>query len=152
MNFFVGFVILYYTLLNFSGFSQTPVLTRGPYLNIGTASSMVIHWRTDSTLNPVNSRVWYGTVLDTAQMTILDEPTATNDHVIQLSNLTESTKYFYAIGTSDHLLLGPDSNLYFKNWVSTEDIPQIYEITIPENLGVLGRSSVEECSLLRTEK
>jgi len=114
MKFFVVFVWLFFILLCYPGFSQLPELTRGPYLNMGTTSSMVIHWRTDSTLIPVDTRVWYGTVLDTSQMIVIDDPTLTYDHVIHLSSLSATTKYFYAIGTSNHLLHGPDSNLYFK--------------------------------------
>ena len=71
-----------------------PVLTRGPYLQVGTQTSIIIRWRTDIA---ENSRVKWGAVFGTYP-DIVDSATSTTEHIVQLSGLTADTRYWYTIG------------------------------------------------------
>ena len=87
-----------------------PVVTRGPYLNLGTTTSMVVRWRTDV---GADSKIWYGTTLDTTSMTSMGTASSVTDHEMNVTGLTANTKYFYAIGTTSIMLAGADSGHYF---------------------------------------
>ncbi len=89
--------------------AATPSVLRGPYLQMGTPTSIVVRWRTD--LAGV-SRVSYGTnAADLASF--VDGPASTTNHAVGLSNLVSDTTYYYAIGTTDSLLAG-DTNYFFR--------------------------------------
>lgn len=90
-----------------STFSQT--VTRGPYLQIGTPTSIVVRWRTSSASD---SRVRYGTTQGSLN-SIADDASSTTEHIVQLDGLSPNTKYFYSIGTSSATLAGDDANHYF---------------------------------------
>ncbi len=71
-------------------------VTRGPYLQLGTPSSIVVRWRT---ANQTDSRVRYGT--DPANLSqIVDMAGSTIEHEVVLDNLAPQTKYYYAVGNS----------------------------------------------------
>ena len=108
-------LLLFVLLLIVPGasFSQQ-TLVRGAYLNIGTPSSMIVRWRTDSTISTVDSKIWYGTQLDTSTMMTLFDATLKTNHEINITGLTAATKYFYAVGTSTEMLSALDSTQYFK--------------------------------------
>ncbi len=75
----------------------TPSLTRGPYLQIGTPTSITIRWRTDL---PTDSRVQYG--LDAANLTeSASDDEVTTEHILSLADLLPDTKYYYAAGAGD---------------------------------------------------
>lgn len=70
-------------------------VTRGPYLQMATPTSMVVRWRTDTT---EGSLVRYG--LSPEQLS--RNATAagvTTEHIVQLSDLEPDTRYFYNVGT-----------------------------------------------------
>ena len=89
---------------------QMALIVRGPYLQSGTDTSMVIRWRTDVS---TDSKVWYG-----------DSPTNLNqskivsgsftDHEVIISGLTSNTIYYYAIGDSNGQIAGANNDHYFK--------------------------------------
>ncbi|HIA37716.1 MAG TPA: metallophosphoesterase, partial [Flavobacteriales bacterium] len=64
--------------------AQTPGVIRGPYLNLGTSSSVVIRWRTDISSD---TKVWYGTQLDTATMVSVIDASATTEHELNITGL-----------------------------------------------------------------
>jgi len=80
-------------------------VTRGPYLQVGTPSSVTVRWRTDVAMA---GRVRYGT--DAANLSsVADEPVAGTDHVVRVGNLSPDTRYFYSVGTTTATLAaGPD--------------------------------------------
>ncbi|HXG47834.1 MAG TPA: metallophosphoesterase family protein [Methylomirabilota bacterium] len=83
-------------------------LVRGPYLQLGTRTSITIRWRTNL---PVDSRVRYGLAPD--QLTeVVTAPGPTTEHSMRLADLAANTKYYYAIGTSTNQLAG-DATHYF---------------------------------------
>ncbi|MDZ7363231.1 MAG: metallophosphoesterase [candidate division KSB1 bacterium] len=83
-------------------------VVRAPYLQIGTPTSIVVRWRTNI---PANSRVRYGTNLSNLSLSAQNS-SLTTEHVVQLSNLSPNTKYYYSIGTTTQTLAG-GSDFYF---------------------------------------
>lgn len=85
--------------------SPPPRLTRGPYLQKGTPTNMLVCWRTS---RAADSRVQFGLQPDALEWTVTDDALVT-DHVIALTNLTPNTRYYYAVGTREGILAGgPD--------------------------------------------
>lgn len=83
---------------------SAPSLTRGPYLQSGTPTSIVIRWRTDSA---TDSRVQFGAAPDSLTSSVND-PAATTEHQVGLSGLAPNTRYCYSIGSSSQVLSGGD--------------------------------------------
>ena len=106
--------------------AQTPVITRGPYLQVVTPTSIIIRWRTDQ---PTTGKVWYG--LSANQLTANQrEAQPTQEHVVSLSGLQPATRYTYAIGYDDtQLAAGADYS--FKTALPAGD-------TRPFRMWVLG--------------
>ncbi len=87
----------------------TTTVTRGPYLQKGTPTSLVARWRT----NLANvGRVRYGTTQTNLNL-FADEAAATTEHSVALNNLSPNTTYFYSIGTSASALAGGDADHFF---------------------------------------
>jgi hypothetical protein len=101
----IAFVVL--ALGTVPGNSQNVI--RGPYLQCGSASNMVVRWRTAS---PCDSRVRFGTNLTDLEF-LANDTTITSEHKVRVTNLNPNTKYFYSIGTSSNALAGGDSNHFF---------------------------------------
>ncbi len=85
-------------------------LLRGPYLNIGTSSSMVVKWRT--TDNEIGE-VKYGTDMNNLDQ-VANEPGAVRDHEVHVSGLSPFTKYYYTIGTGGQTYTANDGTFFFK--------------------------------------
>ncbi len=85
-------------------------VSRGPYLQTATPTSIVLKWRT----NPAtDTKVWYGTDPNNLNLSETTAPNVTN-HEIKISNLNPNTKYYYAIGNAAGQLQGATSDYYFK--------------------------------------
>jgi hypothetical protein len=81
-----------------------PVITRGPYLQRGTARTITIRWRTR---RPASSRV----VLGPAPARLNKEVTRselTTEHEVTLRGLEPRTRYYYAVGSTGGLAAGGD--------------------------------------------
>jgi hypothetical protein len=89
--------------------SSSATLTRGPYLQLGTATSIVVRWRTSV---PVVGRVQFGpspgVVAGSAQ-----ETSARTEHEVRLAGLVPDTIYYYSIGTPTTTIAG-DATFHFK--------------------------------------
>ncbi len=89
------------------GLAQNVV--RGPYLQIGTHTSIVIRWRTDAS---TDSRVSFGT--SSGNLTQAEDVSgATKEHEVMLTGLSPDTKYYYAVGTTDGVLAGGNNAHFF---------------------------------------
>ena len=85
-------------------------LTRGPYLQQGSATRMAIHWRT-STVE--DSKVQFG--FQPLQLNeVISDTELTKEHALVLEGLTPNTKYFYSIGDSTQILAGGDEKHFFE--------------------------------------
>jgi hypothetical protein len=84
--------------------SVPPVITRGPYLQMGTPYSIIVRWRSN---RPVDSRVRFGT--DPGNLSRIAEDTvSTSEHLVVLTNLVPDTRYYYSVGTTaTNLVEGP---------------------------------------------
>lgn len=84
-------------------------VVRGPYLQIGSSSSIIVRWRTDVA---TDSRVRYGT----SQGSLIDaaeDTRQTKEHELTLAGLSANTMYYYSIGTSSTSLAGGDAAHFF---------------------------------------
>jgi hypothetical protein len=89
--------------------SVAPVtLVRGPYLQMGTASSVVIRWRTSI---PTGSRVKYGLSAGSLTATAGSTPAVT-EHEVKLTGLKPNTRYYYSIGSASQILQGDADNFF----------------------------------------
>ncbi|HZC03728.1 MAG TPA: metallophosphoesterase family protein, partial [Gammaproteobacteria bacterium] len=84
-------------------------VTRGPYLQLGTQSSIVVRWRTDAA---TDSRVRYGTS-PTELRNVVDDAAITTEHVVKLTGLNPATQYYYSVGNSTATLAGDDGKHVF---------------------------------------
>jgi acid phosphatase type 7 len=84
-------------------------LTRGPYLQNGTPSSLVVRWRTDTATDTL---VQYGTAPGNLTSSAYS-PLLTTEHEITVSGLSANSLYYYSIGSSTATLAGNDANHYF---------------------------------------
>ncbi|MGZ5567507.1 MAG: metallophosphoesterase [Limisphaerales bacterium] len=112
---------------------------RGPYLQFGTPTNIVVRWRTDL---PTQSTVRYGT--NVAQLTQhVDDLTLTNDHELKLPNLTPDTTYFYSVGTPAETMAGGDTNYFFV----TAPLPGTSKLTRVWVIGDSGTADAEARSV-----
>ncbi|MBT4520858.1 MAG: metallophosphoesterase family protein, partial [Halieaceae bacterium] len=85
-------------------------LTRGPYLQMGTPSSMVVRWRTNSY---TTTRLAYGSAPG-GLSTTLNDGTLKTEHEVLVSGLSAATKYYYEVGSASTTLAGNDTAHYFN--------------------------------------
>ncbi|HJQ98693.1 MAG TPA: metallophosphoesterase [Candidatus Polarisedimenticolaceae bacterium] len=110
-------------------------LTRGPYLQVGTPTSIVVRWRTDSSTDGV---VKYGASPASLTSTAT-QPTLTTDHVVSIAGLTPNTRYYYSVGSSTQTLAGGTADYFF----TTSPAPGT---TKPFRVWVLGDSGTANAS------
>jgi len=88
---------------------SSAAITRGPYLQLGTSTSIVVRWRTTAA---VVGRVQFGPSPDVVSGSA-QEAAATTDHEVSLGGLTPETTYYYSIGTPTTTIAG-DATFHFK--------------------------------------
>lgn len=89
--------------------APTAGLTRGPYLQMGTPTSVRVRWRTDLA---TNSRVRYGTA-PASLTSIADVPASVTNHEVTLTGLAPATRYYYSIGSTTQTIAGGDASHFF---------------------------------------
>jgi PKD repeat protein len=110
-------------------------LTRGPYLQSGSPTGVVVRWRTDV---PTDSRVRYGPSPDDLASSA-DDAALTTEHAVTLSGLTPDTRYVYAVGTTARTLAGGDAGHAFFTAPPAGT-------SIPTRVWVLGDSGTADAS------
>lgn len=84
-------------------------IRRGPYLQLGTTSSVLVRWRTDIISK---ATVNYGT--NPANLNLKVENSDLNkDHEVSINGLQPDTKYFYSVGNGSQVLAGGSSDHFF---------------------------------------
>ncbi|MHC4846493.1 MAG: purple acid phosphatase family protein, partial [Planctomycetota bacterium] len=81
-----------------------PFVTRGPYLQLATPTSIFVRWRTEVA---TDSRVRFGTLQGSLGSSV-DDLAATTDHEVLVSGLSPDTTYHYSVGTTTAELAGDD--------------------------------------------
>ena len=89
--------------------AQTALVTRGPYLQQNTATTIVVRWRTDVL---TDSRVLYGPAPEHLLWAAADA-TVTTEHAVLLPALVGGTTYFYSVGTITETLAGGNAEHVF---------------------------------------
>ncbi|WP_339710602.1 metallophosphoesterase [uncultured Kriegella sp.] len=80
--------------------SPSVVVERGPYLQSGTPTSVVVRWRTDTATESV---VHYGTQIGALTKKETNN-SLTTEHEVALSGLKPNTKYYFNIGNKAEVL------------------------------------------------
>ncbi len=109
--------------------TQAQTVVRGPYLQSGTSSSVIVKWRTDE---PTDSVVRYGLDPDSLTLSATNSD-STTEHAVQLTGLSADVKYFYSVGTSADTLAGGDRD----HFVVTAPVPGTAK---PTRIWVIGDS------------
>ena len=112
---------------------ENPQIVRGPYLQQGTESGIIIRWATTS---PAQGRVWYGTDPNRLSLT-LEEATITRSHKVELGGLTPDTKYYYSVGTKHGSTVGGSEDYFFVTAPSIDLAPSLVR---PMRIWVVGDS------------
>ena len=90
------------------GFLHAQTITRNPYLQQLSQNGVTIRWRTDV---PTNSSVSYSKQgID--DFTTKKDAQLTKEHILQLTDLQENTRYVYTVGT-DTKTLASGKDFYF---------------------------------------
>jgi hypothetical protein len=102
-------------LVSAMGCLDAQTVTRGPYLQMATETSMMIRWRSSTT---VIGRVCYGS--DFSNLAFhADENVPGTEHEIKLTGLSPSTVYYYSIGVPGLALAGGDDSHHFTTSPAT---------------------------------
>ncbi len=92
--------------------ADAATVTRGPYLQMGSPTQVVVRWRTDV---PTESRVSFGLCFDMPDCFtgIEGNSDSTIEHQVTLSGLLPDTVYYYAVGTNAQILAGGTASYFF---------------------------------------
>ncbi|MES2629167.1 MAG: metallophosphoesterase [Bacteroidota bacterium] len=94
-------------LLLLAGMYVQAQVSRGPYLQTLTQSSVIVRWRTASA---TDSKVTFGTSEGILDRNVTDAA-STTEHTVTLSGLQPYTTYYYSVGSSSAILQsGPDNH------------------------------------------
>lgn len=105
------------------GVAPSALLTRGPYLQLGTPTSIYIRWKTDIR---TDSKVNFGTSSGNLNLAAADL-FSTTEHIVQLTGLSPDTKYYYSIGSASQTLQSGSDNFFITApRVGTEKITRIW--------------------------
>jgi hypothetical protein len=113
----VGSLCCALVILLFSVAPANAAIVRQPYLQLVTPTSITIVWRTD--LNSANnSRVQYGTVFGNLNRTATGTAVTraglnVKDHIVTITGLNATTKYFYNVGTVTNGVQGGGTTQHF---------------------------------------
>lgn len=102
-------LVLFTGALLLAGGVQAQTLTRGPYLQMGTAGSQSVRWRTDVA---TTTRLEVGTSPDSLTK-VIDVAGTRTEHEVRVTGLDPNTTYYYAIGNGTTRLAGADANHFF---------------------------------------
>jgi predicted phosphodiesterase len=84
------------------------ILTRGPYLQMGSQTAVTLRWRTNTA---TNSKIEVGTTFGTYTLSATNT-TSTTEHEVRITNLAADTKYYYRFGSSTQILQSANDNYF----------------------------------------
>lgn len=120
------------SLVLWVGGASAQDLSRGPYLQQGAPTSMVVRWRTTE---PVETRLEYRASPDSAAI-VSHSPALTTDHEVKLTGLAPKTRYLYKISANAKVLAGGDSQHFFET--SPQDTNEPTRVWILGDAGTSG--------------
>ncbi len=89
---------------------SSATVDRGPYLNTGTPTSMIIKWRTTQA---TDTKIYYGASFSNLNQ-IASSPQLVTNHEIKITGLNPATVYYYKIGSSGVDYTSASADYYFK--------------------------------------
>ncbi len=101
-------IFLIHCMFAVSGICKSQSISRGPYLQLRTQTSIQIRYRTNSAYE---SRVKIGTSPNSLTTEFLNS-SLKNDHVVNITGLSANTKYYYAILNGAQALQGNEINYF----------------------------------------
>lgn len=111
-------------LMALTSFAQEIVtVTRGPYLQLGTQTNIIVRWRTSV---PTDKVVRFGTDSDNLTNAVTNLVLGTEQEV-RLTGLQPDTLYYYSVGTTASKLAG-DESYFFKTAPSAPKPTRIWVI------------------------
>lgn len=125
-------------LLLFLGWCEAAfalAVTRGPYLQMGTPTSIVVRWRTDIASD---SRVRYGPAPG-SYIGFIDDSTVATEHEVTVSGLSPDTQYYYSVGSTTTVVAGNDANHFFVTFPPAGT-------PVPTRIWVLGDGGTQTAS------
>jgi acid phosphatase type 7 len=99
-------------VLGWAEAGSAAAVTRGPYLQLGTPTSVVVRWRTDTA---TDSRVQYGSAPGNLTASV-NNGTITTEHEITVAGLEPDAQYYYSVGSTTAVLAGNDANHFFVTY------------------------------------
>jgi hypothetical protein len=111
----------------------TAAVVRGPYLQMPTATSMIVRWRTDT---PTDSRVAIGPAPGSLG-TNVDSLVPTTEHVVSVTGLTPDALYYYSVGSTAGAFVGGDADHFFRT-PPTTGTPASFRIWTIGDAGFIG--------------
>ena len=96
--------------LKLVGATDLPYLTRGPYLQLATAHSIVVRWRTNSKARSVVRYGLHPKNLDR----VASVPGTRREQVVSITGLNPETRYYYSVADGDRVLSGGDAEHTFQ--------------------------------------
>jgi hypothetical protein len=104
-----AFIALLALLVAWPAVAQGAAVTRGPYLQMGTPTSVVVRWRTDA---PTDSRVRYGNAPGNLA-SFTDNSAVTTEHEVSVTGLSADTLFYYSVGSTAAVQAGDDADHFF---------------------------------------
>ncbi len=95
-------LVILFSGMFFSQYAASLVVSRGPYLQTETATSIIVRWRTDTATDSV---VRYGTSPSQLNNAVSVAGTST-EHTVLITTLTADTRYYYSVGNTAGALEG----------------------------------------------
>jgi len=117
--------------------NKEQAVVRGPYLQMGTANSVRVRWRTELL---ADSEVRCGT--DLQNLTPCAQSFGlTNEHELLVSGLLPNTKYYYSVGSTMGVLAGGTADHFFVT-------PPPTGSTLPTRIWVTGDSGTGDANAM----
>jgi hypothetical protein len=105
---FFGIALALFAAVPVPHCARATIVSRGPYLQRGTPTSVVVRWRTS---DATDTRVLWGT--DSGNLSSsATNAAATTEHEIDLTGLDPATRYWYAVGSTTALFAGDTTHTF----------------------------------------
>ncbi len=112
-------------------------VVRGPYLQTGTDTSIIVRWRTSVA---TDTKVNYGTSLASLSASVSDA-SLTTEHEIQISGLTAGTKYYYNIEDTNGVYLIENNDTFIQTAPTPGDATTFVRAWILGDAGTSGNDT-----------
>lgn len=139
------FCLLFLQLLYEYRDINAQVITRGPYMNMNTPTTVVIKWHTDI---PTTTQVMFGLQKNNLSNGVTDL-TLKTIHEVKLINLLPDKKYYYSVGTNVNVLQGDSMNYFFTAPLTSPTYDKPIRVWA---MGDMGKQSMQQVAVREAYK